>query len=261
VIIASPALPNDHLLRRRTIKSRLTHSLIAHLSGRVSLDRFRTLMHRLEQWFPFYYPLMPAPAAPPEARQTCSETLPPAVAQSHRLVRGDLLQEWLEKAADGILPRRPQRKLLPERLQDFLLGAGGRWFRGKELARHFDIDRKTAWEYLQKLQDTGLLIHNGGRSAAVRYRLADRFLKVQLTALEHQVARALQELPRPLAPQAAQWLAATVGEPFWEEDWPARLGPTPLPQILSLLELAGLLEVVCLAAGRRMLRLSRRWLQ
>src|SRR5208282_958036 len=107
------------------------------------------------------------------------------------LVRQRGLQEWLEKPGVEVLPRRPQRKLHPEGLQDFLQRTQGRWFRVKELAQDFDIDGKTAWEYLQKLQEAGLLLHNGRRSAAVRYRLADSFLKVRLAALTRRVALAL----------------------------------------------------------------------
>ncbi|HEY9073027.1 MAG TPA: hypothetical protein VIN67_02745, partial [Desulfobaccales bacterium] len=60
VSLESPGLPDDPLSRRRLIKSRLTASLVADLSGHISLDRFRSLVHHLQQWFPLYYPLMPA---------------------------------------------------------------------------------------------------------------------------------------------------------------------------------------------------------
>ncbi len=73
----------------------------------------------------------------------------------------------------------------------------------KELAQDFDIDGKTAWEYLQKLQQAGLLLHNGRRSAAVRYRLADAFLKVRLAALTRRVALALAPAGLPEVPDRA----------------------------------------------------------
>jgi len=46
----------------------------------------------------------------------------------------------------------------------------------KEFGEYFAIGRKTAWEYLQKFQRHGLVVHNGARSARVRYSLAPRFL-------------------------------------------------------------------------------------
>jgi hypothetical protein len=39
------------------------------------------------------------------------------------------------------------------------------------------VGRKTAWEYVQKLLQAGLLVHNHGHSSAVRYRIAPRYLK------------------------------------------------------------------------------------
>jgi hypothetical protein len=257
VILTEPGLPDEPRSRRRLLKSRLTASLVASLAGRITLDRFRSLMHRLEQWFPLYYPLMPAGAMPPAEQQTG----PPEAAGSPGLVRLDLLQEWLEQAGGEILPRRPQRKIQPEGLQEFLRRAQGGWFRVLELAQHFGIDRKTAWEYVQKLQNAGLLLHNGGRSAAVRYRLADRFLKVRLTALESLLARTLGSLPRSQVERLAAWLAGTYGEPFWEEQWPARLAAGRREEIIAALQGVEGLEVVHQVEGKRLLRLPRRWLR
>lgn len=264
VILEAPALPGDHQLRRRQIKSQLTRSLINQLAGRISLDRFRLLMGRLEQWFPFYYPLMPTPGPAPEQSQPwLGEAGRPAAAAgpSSRLVRSDLLKEWLDHAAVGILPRRPQRKLQPERLEAFLLGTRGHWFRIKELAREFDIDRKTAWEYLQKLRYAGLLSHNGERSAAVRFRLAESFLTVRLAALESRVAETLPSRVRLRPEQVAEWLAATGGEAFWEDGWPERLNADRRAEIVAVLKNAGVLEVVWQRGHQQLLRLRQHWLQ
>lgn len=261
VFLETPAVPVDPQIRRRDVKSRLTYAMVRHLAGRITLDRFRTLMRRLEDWFPFYYPLMP-PLPQSKEGEECptSRTAAPAGARPHSLLRQNLLKEWLEKAAREILPRRPQCKLQAKRLEDFFQIIQGGWFRLKDLAQHFTIDRKTAWEYVQKLQEAGLLIHNHGRSAAVRYRLADHFLKIKLTALEQQVALALTNLPWPAAAQVAQGLAATIGSPFWEEHWPISPATSRREEIIASLNSAGILEVVCQSGERRMLRLPRRWL-
>jgi hypothetical protein len=264
VILEAPPLPVDHQLRRRHIKSQLTHSLVKQLAGRISLDRFRFLMGRLEQWFPFYYPLMPA-------LESASDQGPPWLGKAGRpamaagpspdLVRRALLQEWLAQAAGGILPRRPQRKLAPERLAAFLHGTQGRWFRLKELAAAFDLDRKTAWEYLHKLREAGLLVHNGERSAAVRFRLAERFLRVRLAALERRVARTLPARSRLQPEQVAEWLAATAGEAFWEDAWPERLSAGRRAEIIAALKNAEILELVWQSGRQQLLRLRRHWLQ
>jgi len=54
---------------------------------------------------------------------------------------------------------------------------GGAWFRLKDFQEFFRLDRKTAWEYVQKLAVAGLFCRNQARSAAVRYRLESRFLR------------------------------------------------------------------------------------
>ena len=204
------------------------------------------------------------PSLPPAAEgKECpaGRTAAPAGARPPSLVRQDLLKAWLEKAAREILPRRPQRKLQPERLADFCRLAQCCWFRVKDFAQYFDIDRKTAWEYVQKLQEAGLLIHNQGRSAAVRYRLADHFLKIKLTALEQQVALALTSLSPAAAAQVAQGLAATAGESLWEEHWPISPAAARREETIASLTRAGILEVVCQSGRRKLLRLHRQWLQ
>lgn len=263
VIMEVPGLPQESQTRRHFIKSKLTYSLVALLAGRVTLDRFRHLMHHLEQWFQFYYPLMP-PLPAPELQQFCqrgSARPAAAVTSPHGVVCPDLLHIWLANTGGEILPHRPQRKIQPDRMEEFLLCTRGLWFRVKDLARAFDIDRKTAWEYLQKFQDAGLLVHNRGRSAAVRYRLADRFLKVQVAALQWQVAQALAGLPRPQAEQVTAWLTATAGEPFWEDGWPPRLGSGRREEIVSSLKAAQVLETLLQSGQNRLLRLQRRWLR
>ena len=264
VVLEATPWPDDPQDRRQLIKSRLRDSLVALLAGRITLDRFRALLHRLDQWFPFYYPLMPAPSPPPEKPQPCPPGGGPSAAftSSQTLVRRRCLKEWLEKPGGEVLPRRPQRKLHPEGLQDFLQRTQGRWFRVKELAQDFDIDGKTAWEYLQKLQEAGLLLHNGRRSAAVRYRLADSFLKVRLAALERQVALALAPagLPGSRTEQLVEWLAATAGEPFWEEGWP-HMSAARRQEIINHLKNAAVLEEVYQSDRQTLLRLRRQWLK
>ena len=263
VVLEAPGLPDEPRTRRHLIKSHLTDSLLAHLAGHVTLDRFRTLVNRLEQWFPFYYPLMP-PLPAPEAQQPYqrgSAQPPAAVGPPQNVVRLDRLREWLANAAGEILPRRPQRKIQPDRLEEFLLCTRGRWFRVQDLAQAFDIDRKTAWEYLQKFQDAGLLVHNRARSAAVRYRLADDFLKVRMAAVQQQVAQALAGWPRPQAEQVTEWLTATAGEPFWEDRWPPRMGAGRREEIVSSLKAAQVLETLLQSGQNRLLRLQRRWLR
>jgi len=256
-------LPASPECRRRHLKARLAYSLATQLAGRISLDRFRTLIRRLEQWFPYYYPLLPLP--PPEAESSPSPgragCLSVSAPRLPNLARPDLLQDWLQTAAGDILPSRPQGKFRSQGLQEFLQRSRGRWFRLKDLARFFHIDRKTAWEYVQKLQNAGLLVHNRGRSAAARYRLADDFLKIRLTALQARVVQALTGWSHALVETTIGWLTASAGEPFWEEPWPWSLPAGRRPELLDSLQTAGLLVVMGQSGRQRLLRLHQQWLQ
>jgi hypothetical protein len=261
ISLETTAVPVNPEIRQRAIKSRLTYAMVRHLAGRVTLDRFRTLVHRLHVWFPFYYPLMPPLPKLNDEQEPLARIAAPPRPRPVSLVRQARLKEWLERAARQILPKRPQSKLQAERLEDFCRLSQYSWFRVKDFAQYFRIDRKTAWEYTQKLQEAGLLLHNQRRSAAARYRLADRFLKIKLTALEKEVALALTNLPISAAAEVAQALAATAGEPFWGEHWPVSSAASHREKITALLNQAGILEVVCHAGKRRMWRLSHCWLQ
>jgi hypothetical protein len=242
---------------RLLLRARLKRSLVSHLAGQVSLDRFRLLMANLDHWFTRYYPLLCSPASPP-APESATAAAAPVAAPA---LREDLLRVWLGEQLQGILPQRPHRKLSLEKLFDFLRSSRGGWFKIKDFQQYFGIDRKTAWEYLQKLRTAGLLRHNRERSAAVRYCLEDRFLLVRADALRQEVSGALAGQAPDLAGPVADWLIATGGEAFWEQQWHRRLGDARAPQISRELLARGLLEQVRQSGARRLLRLQPRWLK
>jgi hypothetical protein len=183
VILETGGSSFDPKTRRQVVKKRLKDSLVTHLAGRVTLDRFHRLLRKVDHWFPVYYSLVTgAPkkssdpmGTRPQASLTPSAPSPPAPP----VLREDLLRAWFQDEGRGLLPRRAHRKLSRDQLWEFLGHTGGGWFRLKDFEQHFGIDRKTAWEYLQKLLHAGLLRHNQARSAAVRYALATRFLLVR----------------------------------------------------------------------------------
>lgn len=261
VILETSSLAVDPQTLRHLVKTRLKDCLAVNLAGRVTLDRFRHLLRRVDVWFPLYYPLTAAgspmaPAAPQvqDAPAPAAPVLPP-----RRVLREDRLQAWLEEEGRGLLPHRPHRRLNQDGLWEFLERTQGGWFRLLEFARHFGVDRKTAWEYFQKFLQAGLLRHNRGRSAAVRYALSTRFLVVRADALEPGVEAALDGLPPGLAAQVSGWLIATGGEAFPDQEWHGRLGPPRCRQVITRLASAGLLEEVCRVGESRMLQLAPRW--
>jgi hypothetical protein len=254
VILETSSLPVDPQTLRHLVKARLKDSLAVNLAGRVTLDRFRHLLSKVDIWFPLYYPLTAAgsPKAPGPAA---------AATPSRRVLRLDRLRAWLREEGRGLLPHRPHRKLNQDRLLEFLTRTQGGWFRLLDFTRHFGVDRKTAWEYLHKFLHAGLLRHNRGRSAAARYALGTRFLLVRADALDPEVRRALSGLPPSLVEQVPGWLIATGGEAFWEQEWHGRLEPPRCRQLIARLEAAGLLEEVCGVGESRMLQLAPRWLR
>jgi hypothetical protein len=80
------------------------------------------------------------------------------------------LQQRLDDLEE-FLPKRRHRKVDRQRLQEFFHQTQDGWFRLRDFEHFFVLDRKTAWEYIQKFLQTGLLVHNQGRSSAVRYRV------------------------------------------------------------------------------------------
>jgi hypothetical protein len=264
LILETAASPVDPKTRRRLVKTRLKDTLVNHLAGRVTLNHFHHLLRQLDHWFPLYYPLItaefsetPAPAAAPGRSALTPAAPAPSFSRSLRMER---LRGWLDEKGEDLLPRRPHRKLNVVKLWGFLVGTQGGWFRLKDFEQHFRVDRKTAWEYLCKFRRAGLLRHNLGHSAAVRYALESIFLAVRAEALGIRVREALADLPPDLADQVSEGLILAGGEAFWEEDR-HYLPETSLRQeVISCLQAEGVLEKVCQVGGTRMLQITRRWL-
>ncbi len=172
VVLECPALPPDPVERRVRVKHRLKHLLVNRLAGHLSLRSFRMIARRLDDWFESLYPQLfhHDPAAGAECFFQAERTPePPPFNES-------FLEDFLENL-EPLLPKRRHRKLDRGRLTAFLRRTQGQWFRLKDFEGHFGMDRKTAWEYVQKFLQAGLFVHNQGRAAAARYRLAPQFLQ------------------------------------------------------------------------------------
>ena len=159
VILETSSLPVDSQTLRYLVKTRLKDSLAVNLAGRVTLDRFRHLLTQVDIWFPMYYPLTAAGASKATAatwvqaipRGGRRRTIPARAAsgppQGLASGRGEgaaaapAAPEGQPGPAVGVLGPHPGR-LVPAFLY---------------FTRHFGVDRKTAWEYVQKLLQAGLL--------------------------------------------------------------------------------------------------------
>jgi hypothetical protein len=172
VMLDDLGLPADPRARRSQVKNRLKAVLASRLAGRLPLSAFRSLTRRLDDWFECFYPVVATGG--PRAGGSPSEEEAAAPASSP--FQEDLLEASLGEV-ESCLPKRRHRKIDRLRLSTFIRRTGGHWFRLRDFEAHFAVDRKTAWEYVQKFIQAGLFIHNQGRAAAARYRLAPRFLK------------------------------------------------------------------------------------
>jgi hypothetical protein len=278
VVLDQADLPNSSQARRGLVKTRIQEYLVQHLAGRGSLDRFRALVQHLDGWFDFYYPLLVAegrslsaqPASTgysahePQAayhlmeptNQVPEKKASDSPAPRHHACLDALLDNWLE-AAGADIPHRSHRKLTPGKLRSFLRQSAGRWFRLRDFERYIQMDRKTAWDYLQQFLQTGLLCHNLKNSAAVRYCLAPCFLKVEADALRLALSLCLKLHPEVLVDKVSDFLIATGGEAFavaeWEQDFQAPL--------LDELVACNIIRWQELPSGSRFFKLHHRWLQ
>lgn len=172
VMLEHPTLVEEPGSGCHRLKAYLRKTLAVHLAGRIPLASFHTLAQGLDHWFAVIYPLL-ADAGPGKAP---SIPVPAAPRSRSCSLREDLFSEALARTP-GLIPQRRHRKLDRDKLKNFLEGTGGNWFRLRDFEAHFGMDRKTAWEYVQKLLQAGVLVHNQGHSSAVRYQVEPRFLK------------------------------------------------------------------------------------
>ncbi len=178
-VLENPRLKEEPGIQGHRLKACLRSTLASQLAGHMSLASFHSLAQGLDHWFEVVFPLLTnaglasQPAAP--ARQLAPQA-PPLPVDEAKVLEEELFRECLEKNP-GLLPRRRHRKLSREKLGDFLEGTGGTWFCLRDVEEYFQVGRKTAWEYVQKMLQAGLLVHNHGQSSAVRYRIAPRYLK------------------------------------------------------------------------------------
>lgn len=171
MFLERPLASQEPEFQRHKLKSWMTSTLAAQLAGHLPLASFNRLARGLDLWFEILYPLFTESGIGKLKEEALAPSLSPK--------RGRLRENWLRHClseARGLLPHRRHRKLDQEKLLAFLKGTGGGWFRLRDFEAFFQVDRKTAWEYVHKLVQAGFLVHNQGQSSAVRYRLASAFV-------------------------------------------------------------------------------------
>lgn len=173
VLLEAEQLPGNPLERVSYIKRAVKNFLVQRLAGQITLAQFFRLVQVIELEVASYLHRLPEEwRRPPAAPQ--SETGPFKPSAANSVVRIDKLQEALQQLP---LPRQSNRKLSVAGLAAFLIQTGGNWFRLLDFERHFQLNKKTAWAYLDLLLRSGVLQHNRAKANRVRYALAADFLQ------------------------------------------------------------------------------------
>ncbi len=166
VLMDAARLPAGPQERVSFVRKKAKDYLVTRLAGQITLDQFYRLLNLIEARVGDYFEHLAADwtgAAPP--REVIQGPTPEAV-------DGEALRAALSRLT---LPMKGRRKLTPETLEEFLRSTGGCWFKLLDFEAHFQVNKKTAWGYLNMLLQAGLLDHNGEKANRVRYALASPF--------------------------------------------------------------------------------------
>jgi hypothetical protein len=165
VVLEASRLPTGSQERVRFIRTRAKDYLVTHLAGQITLSQFYRLLNLIEEEVGRYFARLDWSGGKPGLGAASPAPLPEAVER-------EALGRALARIA---LPLKGRRKLTPETLGDYLRETGGRWFRLLDFESRFQVNKKTAWGYLNLLLQEGVLTHNGEKANRVRYALAAAF--------------------------------------------------------------------------------------
>jgi len=166
VVMEASRLPTGSQERVSFIRKKAKDYLVTQLAGQITLSQFYRLLNLIEKEVGQYFARQDWSGGKASLREA---GLPPLLPES---VKGEALRQALAKIA---LPLKGRRKLTPETLWAFLRGTEGRWFRLLDIEARFQVNKKTAWGYLNLLLQEGVLAHNGEKANRVRYALAAPF--------------------------------------------------------------------------------------
>jgi len=173
VLLEASRLPASTPERVAFVRRGAKDFLVNRLAGQITLSQFYRLLNVIEEQAEHYFETL---AGGWLGSRTGGQ--PPGVG-GERVARPrpeTVKAEELRRALATLpLPQKGRRKVTPEALGDFLRDSGGSWFRLLDLEAHFQVNKKTAWGYLNLLLKAGLLEHNGEKANRVRYLLAPRF--------------------------------------------------------------------------------------
>ena len=169
VVMEASRLPTGAQERVSFIRKRAKDYLVTQLAGQITLSQFYRLLTLIEAEAGLYFARHDWSGGKSGPRETLEASPPPGLPEP---VKNEALRQALAKIA---LPLKGRRKLTPETLRDYLRETEGRWFRLLDFEARFQVNKKTAWGYLNLLLQEGVLTHNGEKANRVRYALAAPF--------------------------------------------------------------------------------------
>lgn len=174
VLMEAEQLPVSTSDRTSFVRKEVKNFLVQRLAGQITLSQFFRLMNLIEENITRYFDRLRGEWLPLASIGAESALVPDTKAATPEPVRETALREALEAIP---LPYRENRKLSLEALLDFLIGTQGRWFRLLDFETYFQLNKKTAWVYLNQLLQYQIVRHNEQKANRVRYALAPRFLQ------------------------------------------------------------------------------------
>jgi hypothetical protein len=171
VVMEASLLPAGPQERVSFIRKRAKDYLVTQLAGQITLSQFYRLLNLIEKEASLYFTRQDWSGGKSGLRETRESGLSPPL-QLPEPVKHDALGQALAKIG---LPTKGRRKFTPETLGEYLRVTEGRWFRLLDFEARFNVNKKTAWGYLNLLLQEGVLIHNGEKANRVRYALAAPF--------------------------------------------------------------------------------------
>jgi alkylated DNA nucleotide flippase Atl1 len=167
VMMQASRLPAGPQERVSFVRKKAKDYLVTQLAGQITLSQFYRLLNLIEEEVGVYFAKNDWAGGKPQLVEAGRPRPLP------EMVKSDALGQALAQAG---LPEKGRRKLTPETLGDFLRETEGRWFRLLDFEARFQVNKKTAWAYLNHLLEEGILVHNGEKANRVRYALAGLFL-------------------------------------------------------------------------------------
>ncbi len=172
VLVEAEQLPVNIPERVSYVRKQVKNYLVNRLAGQISLSRFFRLLNLIDEQVQDYFARLRGAWISSPSELTLQTRSSPASS----VIKTESLRQALSHFP---LESTGRRKLTRQKLLEFLLNTGGDWFKLLDFEAFFRVNKKTAWAYLNRLLEEGILVHNGEKANKVRYMVASRFRRAE----------------------------------------------------------------------------------